>query len=579
MRKLLLLSILILISGLTFAQEKDKLKTEEIVVEKPYTPTITDAFKLNTNPSLDNASTIKKEKVSYSIFSIPVASTFTPNKGKAQNMEREPKENSYENYVSVGFGMYSSPLLEAYVHTGDKKTTDFGIYLNHHSSKGGISDVDLDTDFSNTQVDLFYKQFTKEFNWQINAGVVRNQFNYYGIPANTVFSEEAINSIDEKQIYKNIYVGGKIDFDDSLFKGSTVELENFSDDFNSNELRFMAKPVFEFPISSEKISTEFLVDIVSGKFNQTYMDNTQIKNSFFNVGASPSFEINRDNLSINLGAKIIFSNDLERKINQFYAYPNVTASVKVVDDIFILVAGIKGDLIQNTYNDFATENPYVSPTLNILQTDKQYSAFVGAKGKLASNIAYNVSISQSNEKNKPLFRLNETKTDGNALLTEGYSAGNSFSVIYDEVKTLNIFGEVDINISKELTLSGSLNAYNYTTTNEKEAWNLPNLTAAISADYQVKKWFAGASLYMRGETKDYVLPFNSMLSSSFPEGEIVTNDSFLDLNLKAGYNFTDQLTAFAKVNNAFSNNYYRFANYQVQPLLALAGISYKFDIK
>lgn len=579
MRKLLLLSILFFTTGILFAQEKDKLKTEEIVVEKPYTPTITDAFKLNSNPSLDNASTIKKEKVSYSIFSIPVASTFTPNKGKAQNMEREPKENVYENYVSVGLGMYTSPFIEAYVHTGDKKTTDFGAYINHHSSKGGLNEVELDTDFSNTQVDLFYKQFTKEFNWQINAGVVRNQFNYYGLPNETVFTEEAINSIDEKQIYKNVYIGGKIDFDDSIFKGASVELENFSDDYNSNELRFIAKPVFEFPISTEKISSEFLVDIVSGKFNQGYFTGTEIKNSFFTVGAMPNFEINRDNLSINLGAKLMFSNDLERKENEFFAYPNVTASVKVVDDIFILVAGIKGDLIQNTYNNFASENPYVSPTLNILQTDQQYNAFVGAKGKLASNVGYNVVVSQFNEKNKPLYQMNETKTNGALLLTKGYEAGNSFGVVYDDVKTLNIFGEITLNLSNEFNIGGSINISDYTTTVEKEAWNLPSLTASISANYIVKKWFAGATLFMRGETKDYILPVNSFVSSSIPEGKIVKNEAFIDLNLKAGYNFTDQLSAFAKINNAFGSEYYQFTNYQVQPLLAIAGITYKFNFK
>ena len=119
MRKLIITSLFILTTGFLVAQNKDNLKTEEIVVEKPYTPTITDAFKVNTNPSLDNSTTFQKEKVTYSIFSIPVASTFSPIKGKAQNLEREPKENVYQNYASVGFGMYSSPLIEAFLHQGE----------------------------------------------------------------------------------------------------------------------------------------------------------------------------------------------------------------------------------------------------------------------------------------------------------------------------------------------------------------------------------------------------------------------------------------------------------------------------
>ena len=49
MRKLFITSLSILITGFSFAQaKKDTLKTEEIVVEKPYTPTISDAFKIKS---------------------------------------------------------------------------------------------------------------------------------------------------------------------------------------------------------------------------------------------------------------------------------------------------------------------------------------------------------------------------------------------------------------------------------------------------------------------------------------------------------------------------------------------------
>jgi hypothetical protein len=399
-------------------------------------------------------------------------------------------------------------------------------------------------------------------------------YNYYGLPESTVFDTSFIDNLDEKQVYKTIYSGGKVDVEDGIFKGATAEVINFSDNYDSNEIRLLAKPTIEFPISSEIITSEFMVDIVTGKFQQEYNSISNLKHSFVNLGASPNFEVLRENLTINLGAKIYYSNDLERKINKFFAYPNVSASFKIVDDIFILLAGINGDLIQNTYNSFANENPYISPTLNILQTDKQYNAFVGAKGKLASNIGFNFNVSHSNEKNKPLFIQNQTKTDGTITTTESYQAGNSFHVIYDAIKTLNFFGEITIEASKEFNFSTTVNYANYTTTNELEAWNLSPITATISGDFQKNKWFAGAKLFYRGETKDYVIPY----TMPFENGSIVKNDSYLDLNLSGGYNFTDRLTAFAKINNALGKKYFQFNNYQVQSLQALAGITYKFDL-
>ena len=321
-------AFLILMITFVFAQErtKDTIDDQTVNVIKPYSPTISDAFKIKDKPSIEDANTINKKEVKYNIFSIPVASTFTPSKGKAQNVERAPKERVFQNYVSAGFGNFKSPLFEAYIHTGDIRYNDYGVFINHHSSEGGIKNALLNDNFSDTRVDVFYKQFDKDFNWQINGGVQREQYNYYGLPNEIIFEDAVISSIDEKQYYNKLYVGGKIDFEDSIFKGATAELVNLTDNFNSNELRLLVKPSIEFPISSEIIGAEFLVDVVAGKFQQEYLSANSINHSFINLGAMPNFEVLRENLTINLGAKIYYSNDLERKINKFYAYPNISAS-------------------------------------------------------------------------------------------------------------------------------------------------------------------------------------------------------------------------------------------------------------
>jgi hypothetical protein len=73
--------------------------------------------------------------------------------------------------------------------------------------------------------------------------------------------------------------------------------------------------------------------------------------------------------------------------------------------MLIAIAGVTGDLEQNSYKNYVDQNPFLSPTLTILQTDQQYNAFIGAKGKLSSTVHYNITGSYMNEKNKPLFRL------------------------------------------------------------------------------------------------------------------------------------------------------------------------------
>ena len=200
----------------------------------------------------------------------------------------------------------------------------------------------------------------------------------------------------------------------------------------------------------------------------------------------------------------------------------------------------------------------------------QYNGFVGAKGQLSSNVSYNFKANFRNEKNKPLFVQNYSKTDGNLAVENGYEAGNSFNLIYDNVKTLAISGELNIDLSKEFKFGGTVEFNNYTTTTQDEAWNLPTVKSALYADYNNNSWYGGVNLYYVGKRYDFSTPFGGL-------GEKVELGSYVDLNLKGGYVFTDRLTAFAKANNVLSNNYERFKNFDAQGIQVLLGITYKFD--
>lgn len=53
----------------SFAQKKNEnIGSEEVNIVKPYTPTISDASKIQESPSLDDEGNAKKETIKYSIF-------------------------------------------------------------------------------------------------------------------------------------------------------------------------------------------------------------------------------------------------------------------------------------------------------------------------------------------------------------------------------------------------------------------------------------------------------------------------------------------------------------------------------
>jgi outer membrane cobalamin receptor len=169
-----------------------------------------------------------------------------------------------------------------------------------------------------------------------------------------------------------------------------------------------------------------------------------------------------------------------------------------------------------------------------------------------------------------LFKANNyTATNTN----RSYELGNSFGVVYDNIKTIGVFGELKADVSKKVALGINATFNSFTTDFEKEAWNLPGIRFGSTLDVNItEKWFAGANLFFVGERKDN--QFNINLANN---GGTVTLDSYFDANLNLGYQHNKRLTAFLKVNNIANQAYQKWLNYPVQQLQLVLGASYKFD--
>ena len=57
--------LFLLLSQFSFAQKKEQIGTETVNVVKPYTPKISDAFKVKEIPELDDEGNAKKENIKY----------------------------------------------------------------------------------------------------------------------------------------------------------------------------------------------------------------------------------------------------------------------------------------------------------------------------------------------------------------------------------------------------------------------------------------------------------------------------------------------------------------------------------
>ncbi|WP_298422875.1 TonB-dependent receptor [uncultured Kordia sp.] len=556
-------------------KEKEKEKnigTEVVNVVRSYTPTISDAFKIKQTPSLNDKETNKKKEIKYSIFSFPVASTFTPAKGKAEGLKKAKKVKLYNTYLSLGLGNYNTAALDFYTSRAISRDETFDISLNHHSSQGGIDNVQLDDKFFDTKLDLAYINRGRDLSWKGKLGYQHQVYNWYGLPEGFLTPDQ-IGTISEQQTYHNVYVGADVKMEDSFFNGGTVLYRRMFDAFSSGENRLILQPEFEVAIAGELIKTVVDIDYVGGTFKNNIVGTGGIDYSNLKAGISPSLVILRDDLTVNFGAGIYYGLDAENSKNDIYIYPRITAQYKLSGDNVIAYAGIEGDLKQNSYYDFVQENNFVSPTLAIAPTDQQYNGYLGIKGKLTSSVSYNARASYIAENGKALFQVNEFNPS--ATSDNGYTYGNSFNVLYDDVNTISVFGEVNVDITSNFKFGAKAEYFNYSMDQQAEAWNLPELEASIFADYQItENWFAGANIFFIGERKDLVTSAGGIIA---PTSTIVTLDSFIDVNAHLGYRFNDRLTAFVKANNIANQDYQRWVNFPVQQFQIMAGATYKFD--
>ena len=548
------------------SRSQDTIDTQVVNIVKPYTPKISDAFKLKQTPRMGVSDTPQKS-VKYTIFSIPVASTFTPAKGTSVRLDKLKKEKLFQNYASLGYGNYGTILGNLYLNHRLGRGERIGGYIEHHSSQGGIDGLQFEDGFSNSSAQINYVKSLKAFVWNTDAAFQRQAVNWYGLQFETTLA------LDPKQVYSTIELGSDVQFTKGVLRSGDIHLRRFSDAYDSQEYHLTGETNFQFDVLDSPINSSIKVDYLKGSFAKNYngLDTQNYGN--IQISVAPSYQYVQDDLTVLVGFKAYYLMDSEQNKNDFYIYPNVEASYAVVNSIVVAYAGIKGDLYQNTYYDFAQINPFVSPTLDIRPSSTPYKVFVGTKGKLSQSIGYDVKGSFAREQNKALFRTHSIQ---NFSAPNNYNQGNSFGVVYDDVDVINISGALEIDMGQKLNVRLKGDLYKYTSDAEPTAWNLPEFEASLFLDYQLSdKLSMAANLFYWGSRQD-TTNFEGLFIPE-PITPNVTLDAFLDANFQVSYEITNQFGAFVKVNNIANNSYNRWNHYPVQGFQILGGVSYKFD--
>ncbi len=461
-------------------------------------------------------------------------------------LKQEPISKLYGNYLSGGFGNFSSPYLEGWFNTKRDKSRYYGAHLYHRSfGKGPVDDKNSAS--SNTELKLFGETFGKD----VSIGGFINYENrggyFYGYTPGLEVDRDTI-----RQTYDIISLGGTIrntkpsDFNYTLGGNFSYLKDNFEavesdlgasfhSDYKFNE-RSMLKIKSTYNLIARKDS------LVSAT-----------PRHLFKVAPSVQFSP-LERLSIGAGINLVYENDTIRS-RSFHIYPDVNASYELSNSVSAF-ANLKGDINKVSLHTLARENFWLNSNVAIAHSNKTLEFETGLTGKLGRRLAFVAGAGAANYKN---LYFHQTDSIDRA----------KFDVVYDNGNTqrVNVYADMNFNKDDNVKLGLRADYFSYSTDDLAEAWHRPTYRINVDASFNVyKKVLLNAGFVMQGGMKAFD-----------PEtSQVETLKEALDLKVKATYFVSKQVSLFVLGENLISSKYPVFLNYPVRGLQVMGGVSWSF---
>ncbi|SBV96158.1 hypothetical protein [uncultured Dysgonomonas sp.] len=591
------------IISLTATAQKDSTLIRQVLLERDYNPTLQDASKVNTQPSIYSP-VIKAKELKF-VSTVPQI-TLTNNKlGSAapSDINTGVDYSKKRGYLILGAGNNSN-LEGAFGYrlvNGDRDRLD--ISATHSSTSANVDYINADpytmdeakAKYSASKVNLKYQHmFDPSVLW-FDASFYNTSYNYYGNPfiSNTSSAIYPFD-MDSRQNVDIFSIGAGLKSSDKnegilKYKGG-VRYQNFKSKYGiytnqdgpkGGQLDLNADFYTELG-SDRSIGVKgFIMNQSFSSKNETF--DKDAFHSFTNITATPYIKFQGGNWDADLGVNVSGMFDTKTKV---LVSPNVKAAIHI-NDVNTFYGEVTGGVNNNTYLDVLQENRYVNPIARVEYSKTLFDARLGFRSGVVSGFEFDIFAGYKKTDKDHLYlaeSLYNPPADG------GYASdvmmwGNVGTPLYANVGTGHVGGLLKTKLIPYTDLSAKITAYFYDVKyangnvtlidkdlySEKKAWGRPTFTAELNADIKPidKLTFSLNYLYAGGRKTVYS---NYMV----PVVEVVKMKDINELNFRGEYQVTDWLSVNAKVNNLLFQKYELQYGYALQGFNVLGGLSFKF---
>lgn len=545
---------------------------EQYYINGIYNPTLADVSKIDLRPQPYD-SILPEKEITYGLMEVKGEVPAHVDSIDAARLNiQTSQEKLYKGFVKAGFGLYTTPLAELYYDQTRSKQNGYGIHFKHLSSNGGINDRGP-SDYSTNTLDAFYNAYLRNHVIQGRAAYDRKRVSYYGYPATDSLENLHLLSPEPpddalRQVYNNIGFALRVK---SLYKDSTklahdagLEVNNFTNLGGSRELNLVLDARLAMEQGSETFGGDVLID--NNSYRGIRDSLPELRQNGTMVGLSPFVSTTNGTYLVKVGAGIYV--DAMGKTT-FHFYPQAYAQYRLFDDILVPYIGVDGRRIRNGLRSLSRTNPFIQGAPLLANSSLMHDLYAGLRGSLGRDIGFDVRISKSRIKDRPLF-LSVQQDIG------GVRYGDRFLPVYDQVDQLDIGGELRYSHDEHVNIHGGLHIFSYSTDQQAEAWNLPIYTLNLGAvyDFQDKLLVKLEAVFNGRRQMAVTLPAG--WNDLSPEPVSYEADGYLDLHLGLEYRYTKRLSVFLECSNLSASKYERWYNYPVQRTLVLGGATFAF---
>ncbi len=288
-------------------------------------------------------------------------------------------------------------------------------------------------------------------------------------------------------------------------------------------------------------------------FNQYNLYDKQSNNNYF-LQMDPSLEVKKKQLKLIMGVRPSLVN------GSFYLYPKFELAKHLKDTNYVIQAGWKTILNNNSITQLFTQNHWITAPTNLAITTNE-SKYVQLNVSANKRLQYSFNLALNDYRDLPFF--NQTK-----LMNNPMQEGLKFDVLFEKrAIAIELKGDFRYQFSDKLLWKNHFKYIQFNLIRENEqAWGILPLELNSQFNWNMSKKlnFDAAAQFWTGSKT------NSGNAASYQ-----LNNTFV-LNAGMQYELTKNWSFWAKGDNLLNQQYQRWANYPSLGIQFIAGIQYKF---